>query len=121
LLVGFATSGDSYANATKWEDPTSCGVGVGRADAVGLLAKFITINMMRDTDTGSFYQSNWMSQLQPGGQKNVPWSFRNAQILVDYPFRFPVATGQAPATSSDPGVPQTAGWIYVGYEGGGAY
>jgi len=83
---------------------------------VGLLAEFITLNMMGNNDTASLYVPNWDGFIPANtdSRKGVPWTFRQATILVDYPFRFPVAVDR-------PGSPRQGGWIYVGYEGGGAY
>jgi hypothetical protein len=115
LLVGFEPNTNPVPNPQLWGEPdTTC-----NDHSVGELARFITDNMARDGHTHTFSVENWSVQqagsLEPG-TPNTTWYFRRAPIVVDYSFRFPVATGQVAAPAS-----ASSGWIYVGYEGGGAY
>jgi len=119
LLVGFESTNGSFSGAKDWGAPTQCS-GTGQGDGIGLLAEFITINMMRSTDTAGFFIPLYTAEPDTN-TTNVAWTFRQSQVNVDYPFRFPVATGDAAAVPGNPGTPRTAGRIYVGYEGGGAY
>jgi hypothetical protein len=115
LLVGFGEDITVNINgAQAWDGPSTCSA--NQIEAVGQLAEFITINMMRITpkDTVGFYLSGWDGNIPSNTDTAGQWTFRQAQVKVQYPFRIPVAVGQ-------PGAAQMGGWIYVGYEGGGAY
>src|SRR6185369_1458743 len=112
LLVGYEYVGGTPPSATPWGNPASCG-----KNPIGELAQFITDNMMRNTDTTSFYVPSWYVKQAGSLEEGLPqqmWYFRRAPIVIDFSFRFPVATQGA---SGGPG----NGWIYVGYEGGGSY
>jgi hypothetical protein len=116
LLVGFGEDSNvNIGGAQPWDGPSTCSS--NQIEAVGLLAEFITINMMRiaPKDTQGFYLSGWDGYIASNTDTAGQWTFRQAQVKVQYPFRIPVAVGQQPNT------PQVGGWIYVGYEGGGAY
>ena len=113
LLVGFGEDGTlNISGAQPWDGPSTCSP--NQIEAVGQLAEFITINMMRiaPKDTQGFYLSGWDNPI--AADTEGQWTFRQAQVKVQFPFRIPVAVGQ-------PGAPQKGGYIYVGYEGGGAY
>jgi hypothetical protein len=120
ILVGYEENNNAFAGAAEWNGPAACS---GSTEPVGLLAQFIVINMMRVSDSASFYMPNWnvlgsaWPNLEDGGQTKS-WYFRRSQIVVDYAFRVPIATGVKTAAGA---TAQKAGWIYVGYEGGGSY
>jgi len=114
LLVGFGPRTGPVTNPQPWGDPdVAC-----HEHSVGELAQFITDNMMPAMHTESLFVANWnVEQLGSleAGSPNARWFFRRTPIHIDYSFRFPVATRQGTV-----GTP-SAGWIYIGYEGGGAY
>jgi hypothetical protein len=114
LLVGFEPRTDPVSAPQAWGEP---GVGCPN-DSVGELARFITDNMTPGGHTETFFVQNWnveqAGSLEPG-TPNTTWYFRRAPILIDFSFRFPVGTRQGAVGAVSPG------WIYVGYEGGGAY
>jgi len=118
LLVGYADDPTvSTGGAQGWGSATACSS--GQVDAVGLLAEFITLNMKAKGDTTGFRVPVWDTLLGADNQDGVAWSFRQAKFQVNYPFRLPVAVGQVDAAGNP--VPRSGGYIYVGYEGGGAY
>jgi hypothetical protein len=120
LLVGYEVNDNPFTGPIEWNGPGTC----SPTEPVGLLAQFITINMMRNSDNTSFYLPTWnvlgtaWPNLEDGGTQKT-WYFRRSRIVVDYAFRVPIATGvkSVSGTVTD----QKAGWIYVGYEGGGSY
>jgi hypothetical protein len=107
LLVGFQRTPGSASSAAEWGDVAQ---GCSNKNSIGEFAQFIVNNMTLDTDK-SYSVSPAPITLGP---TNTKWQFRQLPIEVEYTFRFPVATGQNLASAK-------AGWIYVGYEGGGAY
>ena len=119
LLVGYESNTNPFTDAVPWDGPNT--TGCGAKTSVGRLAEFITVNMTFDpSHTDAFYMRNtWNVEgsawpyFESGGEAKT-WYFRRAPILVDYVFRVPIATGSA-------GVARQGGWIYIGYEGGGAY
>jgi hypothetical protein len=122
LLVGFERTRESFSHPTLWNDPTKSSCSPADRDSVGLLAQFITKNMMDKTKTGkldtqSFFVDGWSANgVGFKGYSTSKGAFRNTTITLDYVFSIPVATGTQPDASD-----AQAGRIYVGYEGGGAY
>jgi hypothetical protein len=121
LLIGYQSNPNTFAGATLWDGPNTCTGNSATKTSVGRLAEFITVNMTFDAShTESFYIPNTWNVEGSGwpnfesGGENKKWYFRRAPIVVDYVFRVPIATGSG-------GVARQAGWIYIGYEGGGAY
>src|SRR2546428_4272016 len=113
LLIGYARTNDALTGMHDWKDVVDCPNNV-QGNSLALLAEFIILNMMADLDTAPSYVDNWSTPgvLLPLGSHT--WSFRGANVSVDYAFSFPVAT-------MDVNGQKQYGRIYVGYEGGGAY
>ena len=112
LLIGYARTNEPLSGMHDWGAVASC-PGSAKGDSLALLAEFITINMMADGDSQPSYVDNWQGIVEPNLQSSQ-WSFRGANISVDYSFSFPVASRNASGQA-------VFGRIYVGYEGGGAY
>jgi hypothetical protein len=112
LLIGYARTSEPLSGRHDWNAVSSC-PGGAKGDSLGQLAEFIVINMMADGDSQPGYVDNWQNIVQPNLASSV-WSFRGANVSVDYSFSFPVATVDSSNRSA-------YGRIYVGYEGGGAY